>query len=443
MNAKAALNATIANLIHYKLLGITILSFSIVLSTIVVLTGPEAEPQQRTEKAWPVSIQVAEPQEMRPILIAYGKVESRQVANLKTSITAPVAEVVAPEGTWVNRGDLLVRLDQKEMKLALAVATAEYKKRVAQLESTKTDFELARNITKYHQDLKNIAAAKLKRHLDLYNSKMVSDAILDEVRKEVSERSIRLERHYADLRIFPNQIEQHEASLAEGEALVEQAQLNLLQTSILAPFDGRVIETFIAPGDRVLPGKTIIQVADYDGLEVRAAIPASVGYALRQKFQQGEKVSATGKLDGRSIEFALTRLSGNVKIGQSGLDAFFKTASDESLDIGRVINLNITLPPEPNVIALPVQSVYENNRIYRVEDNRLQGIEVKQIGDYVDEDGSFQVLVRSTEIVQGDKLITTQLPRAITGLLVDPIDSSSFEEALASDISLDDKKSPN
>ena len=190
----------------------------------------------------------------------------------------------------------------------------------------------------------------------------------------------------------------------------------------------------------MLPGKAIIQVADYDGLEVRAAIPASVGYALRQKFQLGEEVRATGELDGRSIEFALTRLSGHVKRGQSGLDAFFKTASDASLDIGRVINLNITLPPEQNVVALPVQSVYENNRIYRVEDNRLQGIEVKQIGDYVDENGSYQVLVRSTEIVQGDRLITTQLPRAITGLLVEPIDSSSFEEALASDINIDEKK---
>jgi len=443
MNAKAALNATIANLIHYKLLGITILSFSIVLATLIVLTGPEAEPQQRTEKAWPVSILVAEPQEKRPILIAYGKVESRQVANLKTSITAPVAEVVTPEGTWVNRGDLLVRLDEKEMKLALAVANADYKKRVAQLESTKTDFELARNITTHHQDLKNIAEAKLKRHLDLYSSKMVSDAILDEVRKEVSERSIKLARHYADLRIFPNQIEQHEASVAEGKALVERAELDLLQTRILAPFDGRVIETYIAPGDRVLPGKAIIQVADYDGLEVRAAIPASVGYALRQKFQQGEEVRATGELDGRSIEFALTRLSGHVKSGQSGLDAFFKTASDASLDIGRVINLNITLPPEQNVVALPVQSIYENNRIYRVEGNRLQGIEVKQIGDYVDANGSYQVLVRSKEIVRGDKLITTQLPRAITGLLVEPIDSSSFEEALASDINIDGKTSPN
>jgi HlyD family secretion protein len=278
--------------------------------------------------------------------VAFGKVESRQVANLRTSITAPVAEVVAREGSWVTKGDLLVRLDDKEMKLALTVATAEYTRRIAQLESARTDYDLAKRVTTHHTELKDIAEAKLKRHVDLYNTKMVSDAILDEVRREASERAIRLERHLADLRIFPNIIQQRDASVAEGRAMMEKAELDLQQTEMIAPFHGRVISTFVAPGDRVLPGSTVIQVADFDELEVRASIPAAIGYALRQQFQNGVSVPASGELDGRVIAFSLTRLSANVKSGQSGLDAFFKTASDESLDIGSVVNLNITLPSE-------------------------------------------------------------------------------------------------
>jgi len=421
----------INKLIHYKLLSVTILGGSALLSALIMVTGPEAQPLERVEKAWPVSVIVAEPAVKEPVLAAYGKVESRQVANLKTSITAPVVEVVTPEGSWVNKGDLLVRLDNQEMKLALVVATAEYKKRIAQFESAKTDFELAKKVTGHHRELKEIAEAKLERHLDLYKTRVVSDSILDEARKQASERSIMLERHLADLKIFPNIIDQHEASVAEGKALADRAQLDVQQTEIVAPFTGRVIRTYVAPGDRVLPGTRVIQVADYDGLEVRAAIPAMIGYELRQKVNQGQIVKAVGELDGRKLAFELVRLSGDVKSGQSGLDAFFKTASDETLDIGRVINLSITLPPEQNVIALPIQSIYENNRVYRVTDNRLEGIQVKQVGDYIGEDGSYQILVRSPEIVLGDRLITTQLPRAITGLLVEPIDASQFKEALA------------
>ena len=83
-----------------------------------------------------------------------------------------------------------------------------------------------------------------------------------------------------------------------------------------------------------------------------------------------------------------------------------------------------------------MQSIYENNRVYRVEKDRLKAVQVEQIGDYVNEEGDYQILVRSTDISAGDKLITTQLPRAITGLLVDAIDASKFAEALASKVSL-------
>jgi HlyD family secretion protein len=423
-----------------KLLGLSILAASVVLASIIIFTGPSAEPQARTERAWPVSVMTAHPDTRSPTLVAFGKVESRQVANLKTSITAPVAEVVVSEGTWVSTGDPLVILDDQEMRLALAVTNAEYKKRLAQLASARADFELANKITANYQELTTIAEAKLKRHLDLYKNKMVSNGILDEVRREASEHTIRLERHLADLKIFPFIIQQHEASVAEGQALMHKAELDLQQTRIVAPFQGRVISTYVAPGDRVLPGATVVQLADYDGLEVRASIPASVGSALRARFQQNLPVVAHGTLDGRHIPFTLARLSGNVKYGQSGLDAFFKTDSDNALDIGRVVNLNITLPLENDVIALPVQSIYENNRIYLVEDNRLRSIEIEQVGDYVNNEGQYQVLVRSKEIHAGDQLITTQLPRAITGLLVEPISAIALESILAADIKSDDER---
>ena len=102
-----------------------------------------------------------------------------------------------------------------------------------------------------------------------------------------------------------------------------------------------------------------------------------------------------------------------------------------NLDIGRVVSLTVTLPAEQDVVALPVQSIYEGNRVYRVEDDRLVGLDVTQVGEYVDSEKNYRILVRSPAIKQGDRLITTQLPRAISGLLVEPIDASKFDEAIA------------
>ena len=99
-----------------------------------------------------------------------------------------------------------------------------------------------------------------------------------------------------------------------------------------------------------------------------------------------------------------------------------------------MLELSITLPEEDAVVALPVQSIYENDRIYAIRDTasqdsgqldgnpeyRLQAITVERVGEAQAEDGQHRILVRSPEISAGEKIITTQLPRAISGLLVEP-----------------------
>lgn len=73
------------------------------------------------------------------------------------------------------------------------------------------------------------------------------------------------------------------------------------------------------------------------------------------------------------------------------------------------------MPDEKNVIPMPVQALYEGRRIYRVENRRLKTLSVAIVGDYVDYDGGQKMLVRALGVSEGDILLTTQLPRAITG----------------------------
>ena len=49
----------------------------------------------------------------------------------------------------------------------------------------------------------------------------------------------------------------------------------------------------------------------------------------------------------------------------------------------------------------------------------------------MDPENNYRILVKSPRIHKGDTLVTSQLPRAITGLLVDPIEATSLDSALA------------
>ena len=73
---------------------------------------------------------------------------------------------------------------------------------------------------------------------------------------------------------------------------------------------------------------------------------------------------------------------------------------------------------------MPVYALYENQTVYRIDEQRLQAVRYETVGDYVAADNELRVLIRSGEIAAGDQLLASQLPRAITGLLVEPIANS-------------------
>jgi len=397
---------------------------SLFVGFIMVVTGPSAEPLEKTERAWPVSVITATPTNLPPTLLTFGKVEAKQVANLNTTISAPVSEVMVREGIWVEEGELLIQLDAEEGELTLKVAQASYDRNAALLASVRTEAELANTLVSHYQELNEITQSKLSRALDLNSKDMVSDAQLDEARQEANQANITLQQHLARVIDFPNKIAQQQASVAESAAYLQRAKLDLEQSQIRAPFSGRIIRSDVSKGDRVIAGATLVQIADYSTLEIRTSVPNEIGYRLNQAMQNSQRVQASATIDGGNFVFTLQRLSAEIKAGQSGIDVFFSSDEEQPLDIGRVVSLSVDLPVEENVISIPIHALYENQTIYRIQEQRLEAVHYETVGDYMSSDDEFRVLVRSPQIHAGDQLLGSQLSRAITGLLVAPISAT-------------------
>ena len=77
------------------------------------------------------------------------------------------------------------------------------------------------------------------------------------------------------------------------------------------------------------------------------------------------------------------------------------------------------LPKVKQVVAIPNLALYGQNRVYRIVDSRLQAVSVDRIGDITDAQGQSLTLVRSADLQNDDLLLITQLPNAISGLLVE------------------------
>ncbi len=408
---------------RHLLAGAAFATASLLISASIFATGPHSSPEARTEKAWPVSVTTIAPARLAPMFTAYGRIESAELARLQTDLVAPVKRVLVREGDWARAGDVLIELDTAELALQLAEREADLTDQRAHRQSVTTEYALARRTSDDYRNVYEGSQKKLARHQDLITKRMIAQSLLDEVVQQASAARIDYETHLRQLADFPNRIAQAEAGVARAEALRDRARIDLEHATVRAPFDGPVLAVLVSPGSHTSLAVPLVEIANADSFEIRAQVPESHRDAMRRHVAEGRPIVAHWE----THTVVLTRFAANVRAGQSGLDAFFRidSAAVAAAQTGRVVTLDVHLPPQDDLVALPPQAIYENDRIYAVEKSedadRLRAIGIERIGDHTTASGEFRVLVRSPELASGQRIVTTQLPKAITGLKVQPV----------------------
>ncbi|XOV84669.1 MAG: efflux RND transporter periplasmic adaptor subunit [bacterium] len=398
-------------------IALGILAFAVLTSASIFATGPNAEPDKPIEKAWPVSVTPAQPQTLKPSFSAFGRLESNRIAHLRSDLVARIDHVAVQEGDWVTKGDLLIQLDDRESKLLVLEREAELAQHSASLSSMRNQLELEQLNKEHFASKLEVANAKLARHQDLMAQRLIAKALLDEVRAQADQAAIEYRAHQQRLTNLPNDIAAHEARVAKASALLAKANLDFEKTQIRAPFDGPVLAVLVATGDHSNLNTPLIEMADSQTFEVRVQIPENYADQFSRPNPE-HRIFARTQAGHRLI---LKRLAAKVSQGQTGMDAFFSFSDTEADNIllGRVFNLTVELPAQADVIAVPVQSIYDNNRVYSVVENRLVGHTITRVGELESESDGYRILIRSDDLSSGTPIVATQLPRAITGLLVD------------------------
>jgi hypothetical protein len=215
--------------------------------------------------------------------------------------------------------------------------------------------------------------------------------------------------------------QQLEARLQRNRAALDEAQLALERSRVIAPFDGVIATVPVAEGDRVQIGKVLITLYPLDELEVRARIPVRYQAEIQGALNNAQRLTAHAELAAHRVEMQLDRLAGEAD--PSGIDGFFKvTHGAGRLRLGNLLKLQLHRPSQTDLVSIPFQSIYGNNRIYLLRDGRMFGIEVETVGQYLPTDTPPSLLIRSPQIETGDRIIRTHLPNAVTGLKVEVIE---------------------
>ncbi len=297
--------------------------------------------------------------------------EPVQTATLSARLTTTVQSLLVKEGDRAEAGQLLMTLDDREIKETMASVQAQIDQvRAEQAANDATVQSLAGSLDYWTREADRIA------HLQAGGAATVSEA--EAARERVNEITGRLESTRQKSRALEYQAASLKRRLAE-------IQTRLSYCSIVSPFDGVVSERHVDPGDLAAPGKALLTVEDHRRLKLAFDIPQQDVPQVRT----GMSVSYTtpgGTVRQASVHTLYPSLN-HARMLRA--EAVLTGESAEEL-VGRAyIPLSLVLKRKESVTFVPAAAVTESpkgqSHVFVVRDGRLDAIPVRLIGQQNDQ----------------------------------------------------------
>ncbi len=176
---------------------------------------------------------IVEKRQVDDILAWPGTVKSRTVANIAPKTTARIIEIKVNAGDKIKKGDVIARLDERDIKAQENAAQAALASASAQASRALADEQRTRS---------------------LYSKEAATRESFDAVVARAKEA---------------------QAGVSQATSAISEIRSHLADALLVAPFDGTVVKRLKEPGDMGLPGVPIVSLQTPQGLRLEADVPSS------------------------------------------------------------------------------------------------------------------------------------------------------------------------
>jgi multidrug efflux pump subunit AcrA (membrane-fusion protein) len=381
-------------------------------------TKPTAEVRDDTASKWRVSTEQVTLGRVSPEFNGFATVQNPDIQTLKARLTTDVESLRVREGARVTEGTLMATLDPIDAEINLSRVRASLADARASLANLNATEAKDREALTLDQEALTILEQSLTRVNDLQGRNLASQQDIDEARRAVVQQKLQVNRRQLALETVDAKRAQLQTTIERFAAEARAAERDLASTRVVAPADGQVVSVHVVAGDRVQANQDLLTFAPDAGRELRVQVPSQIGLRLARALASQTPVVAQ-TANGDQVE--LTRVAGQVRDNTGSLDVFFRGASILP-PTNTVVSISIALEAEERVAVLPTDALYGGNLIYRITDeDTLEALEVERLGQRPAA-GETQVLVRSPALSSGDRILTSRLPAAVTGLSVEVIE---------------------
>jgi HlyD family secretion protein len=319
---------------------------------------------------------------IRSVVSTNGKIEPIQNFEAHAPISTTVKRLLVKEGDHVRKGQLLLELDDADVRTQAARAQAQVKTAQADEIAQQKGGTQEEVLTLNSQLIKARSARDAsQRNLDaLHRLQQDGSASAGEVRQAEDA----LQRAQADVTLLEQKQKDRyskpetariEAQAAEAQAAYDAAEDALIKSSVRAPFDGMVYSLPVKQGAFVQAGDLLLQEADLSHVLVRAfADEPDIG-----RLQAGQKVEVTwDAVPGRIWTGTVNTVPSTVKLRVSR-NVGETTCVVDNKDLRLLPNVNvgvtIVVAEHSGVLTLQRDALRIDEAkpyVYRLVDNHLK-----------------------------------------------------------------------
>lgn len=358
-------------------------------ATVLVLTSPQVEPNSPEPLAPTVRVREAAPQAVQLLVHSQGTVAPNQITALIPEVAGRVVWIspTLVNGGYFRQGDVLLRLDDKDLRSALQRAQAAVARAEAEYDHARYE----------HQ-----------RMLSLEQRKLASRSQMENALKESRVK---------------------EAARHDARANLDQAQRDLQRTEVRAPFDGLVQSESVDVGQLVGRNSAVATLYAVDQVEVRLPIadrqlaflnlPVGQRGALPEGRQPAVRLSAD--YAGRTLSWAgrIVRTEAEIDVASRMVNVVARVEAGSHADlpaVGLFVEAEIEGLLVDDIVVMPRNALRNGNRVLIVDaDNRLRFRDIEPLRLYQDD-----VLIRSG-LARGERVCLSALQTPIEGMRVLPI----------------------
>jgi HlyD family secretion protein len=307
-------------------------------------------------------------------IVVTGVVQPLKTIQLDAIVGGYVTEKLIEGGNMVKQGDVLLRLENQNLKLSFLQSETEASRLVNDLQNTRQNLKVARfTLQKTLSDLDfqlDQAKDAHDRNVKLYKDKVIPEADYLKTKRDyeklVRQREIEIESQKYQEENSKMQITQLEGTLASTQKNVSLWRQTLDNLVVKAPVSGLLSSMNIEVGSNISQGQNIGQIDDLNGFKMRVSVDE---HYLSRIFIG---LSGSMEFNGKDYPLKIIKIYPEILSGRFEVDMKFDNGAPELVKRGQSAPIRLQLGQPSQATLLPVGGFFSEtggNWVYVVGDD--------------------------------------------------------------------------